>query len=149
MDSPSKDFKNALIDNLKCHNYILLYESVWVPWVPYIMCLRIIVSWIYFADSSYKCIYPEFLYSWIYNVISDSPYCGSDEPQIVGVALLENAELPCDVVSNPKKLVFHWSFNNSADGTPLTSFNTNGSRWELILEIIRLFTWMYNMNYSN
>ena len=41
---------------------------------------------------------------------------------------MENAELPCDVVSNPKKLVFHWSFNNSADGTPLTLFNTNGSR---------------------
>ena len=42
---------------------------------------------------------------------------------------MENAELPCDVVSNPKKLVFHWSFNNSADGTPLTSFTTNGSRY--------------------
>ena len=64
----------------------------------------------------------------LYYFVSDSPYCGSEEPQIVGVALMENAELPCDVVSNPKKLVFHWSFNNSADGTPLTLFNTNGSR---------------------
>lgn len=64
----------------------------------------------------------------IMNTVTDSPYCGFDEPQIVGVALMEDVELPCDVVSNPKKLVFHWSLNNSLDGTPLTSFSTNGSR---------------------
>ena len=64
-----------------------------------------------------------------FSFFSDSPYCGFDEPQVVGVALMEQQELPCDVVSNPKRLVFHWSFNGSADGTPLTSFTTNGSRY--------------------
>ena len=66
-----------------------------------------------------------------FSFFSDSPYCGFDEPQVVGVALMEQQELPCDVVSNPKRLVFHWSFNGSADGTPLTSFTTNGSRYIL------------------
>ena len=46
----------------------------------------------------------------------------------MGVAQMESAELNCDVISNPGKVVFHWSFNNSVDENSLTGFSTNGSR---------------------
>jgi hypothetical protein len=60
--------------------------------------------------------------------ITDSPVCGSNEPRVVGVALMESIELTCNVVSNPDQLVFHWSFNNSMEGADLTIFKANGSR---------------------
>ena len=60
--------------------------------------------------------------------ILDSPICGFDEPQIVGVAMMESVELICDVISNPNRLVFHWNLNKSVDGDPLTTFSTNKSR---------------------
>ena len=64
----------------------------------------------------------------IISIFADSPICGFENSEIIGVALMERVDLVCDVESNPTRLVFHWSLNKSLDGDPLTTFSTNGSR---------------------
>ncbi|TRY72468.1 hypothetical protein TCAL_04760 [Tigriopus californicus] len=58
-----------------------------------------------------------------------SPVCSHSEPNMFGVAAMENMNLVCDVNAFPKDLTFHWRFNNSGDEEfDLDNFMSNGTR---------------------
>uniref|UniRef100_A0A1B6DTE2 Ig-like domain-containing protein n=1 Tax=Clastoptera arizonana TaxID=38151 RepID=A0A1B6DTE2_9HEMI len=55
------------------------------------------------------------------------PVCKTEQKRVYGVARLENARVLCEVDAVPKLDSFHWTFNNSAENTNITSTRYHSS----------------------
>lgn len=44
----------------------------------------------------------------------DAPVCSS-QPQLLGLSVGDEIDIPCSVSANPKDLTFHWFFNKTRE----------------------------------
>ena len=83
--------------------------------------------------------------------LSVPPICKSVQRVHYGVAKHEEAKIECEVDADPNEVIFHWTFNNSADeNVDVVSFVSEGKRSvatytpRVDLDYGRLYCWAQN-----